>query len=61
MAYPESKPIYDTYEKLVTEIIASKQYKKYATNKIDALDESLMSIFKQIRNKALAPKEWPSQ
>jgi len=60
MAYPERKPIYDTYKKIITEIIASKKYKEYADSEIDMLDESLMSIFKQIRNLTLESKEWLS-
>jgi len=60
MAYPERKPIYDTYKKLVTEIIASKEYKEYAKSEIDELDKSLMSIFKQI-SLTMVSKKWPSK
>jgi len=60
MAYPERKPIYDTYKKLITEIIASKEYKEYANSEIDELDKSLMSIFKQIRL-TMVSKKWPSK
>lgn len=61
MAYPERKPIYDTYKKIITEIIDSKKYKEYANGEIDALDQSLLSAFKEIRNERILNKDWTSQ
>lgn len=35
MAYPERKPIYDTYKKIISEIIDSKKYEEFAVVEID--------------------------
>jgi len=59
MAYPERKPIYDTYKKIISEIIDSKKFKEYAEGEIDALDTELLNAFKDIRNMMLTNK-WSS-
>ncbi len=58
MAYPERKPIYDSYKKILTEIIDSKKYKEYANGEIDVLDKELLSAFKEIRIAMLSNKDW---
>lgn len=60
MAYPERKPIYDTYKKIIAEIIDSKKYKEYAIGEIESLDSDLLSAFKDIRNMMIMKKDWPS-
>ncbi len=60
MPYPERKPIYDAYKKIIAEIIDSKKYKEYANSEIDAFDQSLLSTFKEIRNMMMMNKDWPS-
>ena len=59
MAYPERKPIYDTYKEIISEIINSKKYKEYAEAEIDTLDMELLNAFKEIRNMMLSNK-WNS-
>lgn len=61
MAYPERKPIYDTYKKIVKEIIVSKKCKSYAEGEIDSLDNSILSAFKEIRNILIHDKDWPEE
>lgn len=58
MAYPERKPIYETYKKIITEIIDSKKYKDYAIGEIDSLDKELSGALKEIRNEMLSSKDW---
>ncbi len=60
MAYPERKPIYETYKKIISDIIDSKNYKEYANGEIDALDKELLSAFKEIRIAMLSNKDWSS-
>jgi len=60
MAYPERKPIYDTYKKIISEIIDSQKYKEYAEGEIDALDMELLNAFKEIREMLLMNK-WNSK
>jgi len=60
MAYPERKPIYDTYKRIITDIIDSKKYKDYANGEIDALDKELLSTFKEIRIAMISKKDWSS-
>lgn len=60
MAYPERKPIYETYKKIISDIIDSKNYKEYANGEIDALDKELLSAFKEIRIVMISNKDWPS-
>ena len=60
MAYPERKPIYDTYKKIIAEIINSKKYKEYAIGEIDVLDQELLRTFKDIRNMMIENKNWPT-
>ena len=56
MAYPERKPIYDTYKQLVDEIVRSKLYREYAETEIEELNKSLLQTFKQIALIALMQK-----
>jgi hypothetical protein len=58
MAYPERKPIYDTYKEIVKEIIDTKFYKEYAEAEINALDQALLESFKSIKEQLIAKKEW---
>ncbi|PQJ72916.1 hypothetical protein [Polaribacter butkevichii] len=60
MAYPERKPIYETYKRIITDIIDSKKYKDYANGEIDALDKELLSAFKEIRIAMISKKDWSS-
>ena len=60
MAYPERKPIYETYKKIISDIIDSKSYKEYANAEIDVLDKELLSAFKEIRIAMISSKEWKS-
>ncbi|TQD39692.1 hypothetical protein [Haloflavibacter putidus] len=60
MAYPERKPIYDTYKKIISDIIDSKSYIEYANSEIDALDNELLRVFREIRKGYLSEKKWPS-
>ena len=57
MAYPERKPIYETYKRIITDIIDSKKYKDYANGEIDALDKELLSAFKEIRIAMISKKD----
>jgi len=59
MAYPERKPIYEAYKGIVDKIIEEKRYKSYAESEIEALDQSLLSAFREIRVARLMNKEWP--
>jgi hypothetical protein len=61
MAYPERKPIYDAYESIIKNIVESKIYKSYAESELDALDASIFSSLKSIRNKVVFGKEWPPE
>jgi len=61
MAYPERKPIYDTYESIIKKIIDSKLYKEYAEAEIDGLDREILAGFKSIRNKLVNGKTWHVQ
>jgi hypothetical protein len=56
MAYPERKPIYETYEEIIKKIIDSKSHKTYAESEIDSLDRDLLAGFRAIRNKRLFEK-----
>jgi hypothetical protein len=56
MAYPERKPIYETYEEIVKKIVDSKAHKAYAESEIDALDRDILAGLKAIRNKRLFEK-----
>ena len=58
MAYPDRKPIYETYKKIISNIIDSKQHREYADCEIDMLDKELLSAFKEIRNTMLGNKDW---
>jgi len=58
MAYPERKPIYDTYKKIITNIIDSKSNKEYVNGEIDALDKELLNAFKEIRISLISNKDW---
>ncbi|WP_299767253.1 hypothetical protein [uncultured Dokdonia sp.] len=58
MAYPERKPIYETYKKIIIEIISSKEHREYANGEIDELDKDLIKAFKEIRNVTMLSKEW---
>ena len=60
MAYPERKPIYETYKNIITKIIDSKKYKEYADGEIDVSDKELLSAFKEIRIVMLSNKDWIS-
>ena len=61
MAYPERKPIYDTYKEIIKEIINSKEYKSYAESEINSLDQELLGTFKEIRNILLHEKKWTKE
>lgn len=61
MAYPERKHIYETYEKIVKEIVERQRFKEYATSEIEALDKDLLSGFRAIREKLLSIKHSPSK
>ena len=58
MAYPERKPIYESYKAIVKRIIDEEEYRSYAESAIKELDVSLLSAFESIKNKLLAIKEW---
>ena len=60
MPYPERKPIYDAYKQIISEIINSQKYKEYAVSEIEALDESLLGAFKEIRKEMIINKNWSS-
>lgn len=61
MAYPERKPIYDAYKVIIDKIIAEKHYQVYAESEIDALDQALLSAFKDIRRSHMQNIEWPTE
>jgi hypothetical protein len=58
MAYPERKPIYEAYEKIIKEIVDSKPFKEYAEREIDSLDQQILAAFKEIRIKVLFGNKW---
>ncbi len=58
--YPERKPLYDCYKKLLQAIVEEQSYPEYAEGEIDALDQELMNAFKEIRQAALLRK-WPHE
>jgi hypothetical protein len=59
--YPERKPIYKTYKKLVLEIIDSKNYKEYAESEIKALNEELYRTFNEIGASLLENNKWENK
>ena len=58
MSYPERKPIYDTYKKIISKIISEQKHEEYARSEIDALNLDLLSTFKEIQNMKLLDKNW---
>jgi hypothetical protein len=59
--YPERKPIYDAYKLIIQEIIKEKKYKYLAESEINALNNSILSAFKEIGQFAIMEKAWPSE
>ena len=58
MAYPERKPIYTSYEKIISKIIEHKSHKEYAESEIEELDKELLHVFREIRIKCMINKKW---
>lgn len=59
MAYPERKPIYEAYEKIIESIVEKQKFKEYAHSEIEALDKALLESFRMIREKKLLQQYGP--
>lgn len=59
MAYPERKPIYETYEKILESIVKKQKFREYADSEMQALDKDLLEQFRIIREKCLLQKYGP--
>jgi hypothetical protein len=58
MPHPERQAIYDTYKKIVQDIIDSKYYKEYAESEAEALTHELLSAFKGINAQMILNTDW---